>query len=260
MALPLHRISLFYMLLLLLASGCSVVYTPTMQNVPLMQEKGDLKMVLNPNNLQAAYAVSDHIAVMANGSYNRTKWTISDSSNTTPHTYKPYRYNLEAAVGYYRPVIEKVFMEVYGGAGFGHTHLHNHPIFVGNTSDEPEEQHRLFSADNRKIFIQPTIGLSEDVVELSISSRLVAQQFRNVSTTYSDWYLEHNQLANVDQHTHLFVEPCFTLRVGFKWVKFQTQAIYSAKISRPELAYKPVQLNFALQFNLSKQNRAILFR
>ncbi|TXK37878.1 porin family protein [Pontibacter qinzhouensis] len=249
----------FLCLCLFSGAGCRMVYTPTMQNVPLLHEKGDLQLVANVQNLQTAYALSDHVAVMANGSYHQARWTMGSTPSQREQDYKSNRYNVEGAVGYFRPIVDKVSWEVYGGAGLGQVHLHNHPLIFGWGNTYPDEQLE-YTANTRKVFIQPAIGLADKTVELSFSSRLVALQLQNIQTTYTQEQLQYDKLANLDQHMHLFLEPCVTARFGFKWLKLQTQFLHSARLTKQEIRHNPFVLNFSLQFNLSKQNRQEIFR
>lgn len=58
-------------MLLVCMTGCISctrnIYIPNQVNAPLLHEKHQLKIDAAPSNLQAAYAVTDHFAVMLNG-------------------------------------------------------------------------------------------------------------------------------------------------------------------------------------------------
>src|SRR5688500_10546599 len=51
-------------------SSCSTtLYVANTVNAPLLKEKGEIKLNIDQNNIQAAVAVSDHLGIMANGFY-----------------------------------------------------------------------------------------------------------------------------------------------------------------------------------------------
>ena len=99
-----------------LVSGCSSVYMPNVPNVPMFTQKGELSAgahtTLKGNmNFNTAYAVTDHFAVLMNGSMMNRERKKED-----------FRHNLlEAGAGYFTtfgPEQKRVF-EVYTGYGRG---------------------------------------------------------------------------------------------------------------------------------------------
>lgn len=65
----------------LIAQSCNIMYTPNMQNVPLLTEKNEVRATLGPFDYQAAYAVTENIGVMLNGQYH------TRNTNTLDYEY-----------------------------------------------------------------------------------------------------------------------------------------------------------------------------
>jgi hypothetical protein len=101
----------------LLLSGCGTsMFMPTVPNVPMFTQKGELSAgghaTLKGNiTFNTAYAVSDHFGVMLNG-----------SMLSSERSKRDMRYNqLEAAGGYFTTFGEQNnrILEIYGGFGSG---------------------------------------------------------------------------------------------------------------------------------------------
>ncbi|MDX5347827.1 MAG: hypothetical protein LPK19_11330 [Hymenobacteraceae bacterium] len=236
-------------LLLVSAAGCKTMYKPTMQNVPLLSEQGDFKAVVNTSNVQAAYAVTDKVGVMANGYFRNNKWNAEAGSTNWDYTNK--WFNGEAAVGYYVPFSDEGRFEVYGGAGYGRVTYERE-----FTDQMSEPYYDKFSANNMRFFIQPNIGRSTENFEFAFSTRLVGLQFNNVSQTgYTQEELEFENLTGLDQSIHAFIEPGITIRGGYKWIKLHSQVIFSQKLTSTDINYNPFNMNFGIQIDLSKKYR-----
>jgi hypothetical protein len=104
--------------IILVFSSCSSIYMPNVPNTPMLASKGEFHggghLSLKGNlSLNSAYAISDHIGIMANGSI------ISSERKK-----KDFKQNLlEGAIGYFDtfgPNNDRIF-EVYGGYGIGNT-------------------------------------------------------------------------------------------------------------------------------------------
>jgi hypothetical protein len=65
-----------------LSSYSITMYTTSAVNAPLLKERGEVKINVTRNDLQAAVAVTDHIGIMANGYYNirhiRLSYTVNN--------------------------------------------------------------------------------------------------------------------------------------------------------------------------------------
>src|SRR5688572_13485590 len=231
-------------LLLVSLSGCKTMYNPTMQHVPLLQEQGDIKVTLNTNNVQGAYAVTENVGVMVNGSFHSQDWSVNDGT-TQNEIFTARRFNVEGAGGYFKKIGENGSFEAYGGAGFGNVSYDNS---FYNPEINLDEKHK-FSANAMKVFVQPSIGTSGENMEVAFSTRLVALKFSGVNRVgYTDEELQMEDLFQIDRPTYIFAEPALTLRYGLPWMKIQSQVLYSAKLNADALNYKPINLNFSLHF------------
>jgi len=101
---------------MILSSSCSSVYIPNVPNTPMLSSQGEFKasghVTLRGNvSVNTAYAVSDNIGVLVNGSH-----MDNDRSK------KEFSQNLvEAGAGYYTTFgpKNKRILEIYGGYGQG---------------------------------------------------------------------------------------------------------------------------------------------
>src|SRR6187402_766769 len=113
-------------------SGCySIYYAPNAQNVPMFREKKDARISaaycvtddgtgynsLQGLEIQSAYAMGNHFAIMANG-------FIAESSESDELYSSGIRHGntnlLEMGAGYFTPLTKKKLgIEIYGGMGSG---------------------------------------------------------------------------------------------------------------------------------------------
>lgn len=190
---------------LLFLSGCVSTYMPNTPNVPMFTEKGELSagghVSLKGNiTFNTAYAVSDHFAVMLNGSMLNSEGKKMD-----------FRHNLvEAAGGYFTtfgPENNRV-LEIYGGFG-------------GGSSDRREKKER---GDDTPDYQRRETDFSKYFVQVNFSSkkkktlRLLSHEFPlNYGTALRASYL------NMSEHTlngiaqpkedNIFLEPIFYTRL-----------------------------------------------
>ncbi|MBK0402757.1 hypothetical protein I5M27_07150 [Adhaeribacter sp. BT258] len=189
----------------LLASSCSSVYMPNTPNTPMLSAKGELysggHINLKGNaSFTSAYAVSDHIGIMANGSFmnqNRDK--------------KAFRHNiLEAGGGYFTTFGEKNnrVLEIYGGLGRGSSDI----TYRKKTENGLQTYDRQEITLN-KVFVQ--VNFSKKKTE---SFRLFGRVFPlNYGTALRASYVDMGKFIrnDVEQTTedNIFLEPIFFTRV-----------------------------------------------
>ncbi|MEA2105370.1 MAG: hypothetical protein U9P82_01395 [Bacteroidota bacterium] len=117
----LHFNKQLQLLLLVLPLGflfsCSPEYIPNMANSPMFSNQGELQATVATGtsnfDAQTAYAITDHIGIMVNGSY-------GNETNDTTDDFHKHAF-IEAGLGYYEKIGENVRYEIYGGYGFGKT-------------------------------------------------------------------------------------------------------------------------------------------
>jgi opacity protein-like surface antigen len=196
--------------------SCSPEYLPNKVNTPLFEDKGEIQgsisRGISGTDAQLAYAVTDHIGVMANTSFR------SQTSDTTDNFHK---HNfVEFGAGYYSNVTDNAVFSIYGGYGFGDVKSYTENNLVDDNTT---------NADLHRIFIQPSFGVTTDYFDASIAPRFVLMDAK------------YNEKAlNESSGYHPIIEPVVTTRFGFKNVKFITQAGLS-------IPFKGEKLDFDIQ-------------
>jgi hypothetical protein len=214
-------------LILLLVSSCSPEYIPNMTNTPMFEEKGELQSNLavgvSGTDLQLAYALTDKIGIMGNGSF------YDETSDTTEEFHKHNLYEL--GVGYYDQVGNNLGYEIYAGMGTGKIKGYDE-----NRLDSPVSDASLL-----KFFIQPSAGFKSDVFDLNLATRWAL-----LRTDYTEGSVER------DVALQPFFEPVLTGRLGFRYIKLVSQAGVSLPLkNNPSFDYQPFIFNVGLHFNVN---------
>jgi len=223
------RFQKFFLLLPLgFLFSCSPEYIPNMANTPMFSNQGELQATIATGtsnfDAQAAYAVSDHIGVMVNGSYG------NETSDTTDEFHK--HSFIEGGVGYYDKLGKNFRYEIYGGYGFGKT----------EGEFDTEFDSRITDANMQRIFVQPGIGVATGVFDGSFSPRFALVKMDPGEETFEKGGY------------NTFIEPIITTKIGYKWVKFVAQFGVSFPVGNNDINfdYQPVIINFGLNFNIGR--------
>ena len=217
----------------LIFTSCRTVYAPNAVNVPLLQEKGELKAVLANNNLQVATAVTEHVGIMVNGYLNA--YTSDDKS------LKNNGKGAEIGIGYFGHTAQRITYEAYGGAG-----LYNVRIRESNNT-------KTFDADAVKYFLQPSVGWVNPYFEVAVSPRLSVVKYNTPEITgYSGAEQASNYFNILDQKAYAFMEPTITLRGGYRFVKLQLQYGHSFKLSKNNINHDDGIGSIGLIFDIGK--------
>lgn len=206
-----------------LLGSCAPMYIPNTVNTPLLAHEGELQLAIYGGTAgfdpQVAYAVTNHIGVMANGSFQFEENDSSDYSNT--HTF------FEGGIGYYGYLSERIRFEIYGGYGGGKIN--------GSYENTFWSDYRETSI--KRIFIQPNIGLSTATIDLGLATRFVIV----------------NASQGVIEDSHAFLEPAATIQAGFKYVKFVGQFGLSAPLGENTFIYQqPVIISLGVKGYIAK--------
>lgn len=236
---------IFFVVMVFSISSCKIMYIPNSQNVPLMEEKGDIKANLGAKDLQVAYGVTDHIGVMANGYYNKTEWSAISAG--FDNQYLSARSLVEGGLGYYTAFGNSGRFEVYGGAGFGSVR-HDYDLYDTGTLTETNS----YKASMMRYFIQPAIGVQKENVGLAFSTRIAGVTFGTKdSIGYSQDDLISEGLHELDDNMFIFLEPAVTLRVGFEYVQAEFQPYYNLQLSGPaSIKAKDLGFNFTIYLSI----------
>jgi hypothetical protein len=212
-------------------TSCAPAYIPNVINTPMFSNKGEFKASIHSGSSgidpQLAYAVTDNIGVMLNGSFmNR-----ADSSYDVDDFHKHQFY--EFGVGYYTKISENGRFETYGGYGFGDIKAkYDNNLWTSNAI-----------VNTNRYFIQSTIGFTNTFFDGSFSTRAVVVDLKQ--TGY--------------RNTAMFLEPAVTAKFGFKYVKWILQMGFSVPVSpnkRINFNYEPFIFSGGLQFNIGRKFEA----
>ena len=221
--------------IVLILTGCAPVYVPNTVNAPLFSGKGELMVSAfggtNGYDAQFAYALTDHIAFLANGSYQSKKF----DSNSTKDYHK--HYFGEIGGGYFTQLGEHGRFECLGGYGFGQSETGYDFTFLDNNSGVAKG---LFD----RYFIQTDLGTSAnfDYLNMGIAIRGTYVNFYKFTTG--------NEVYNNTQ-SNFYVEPAVFVRAGWKYIKFQFQ--FGGCIStqkNPTFNCQPIMVSAGLVFNI----------
>lgn len=243
----LHNISKAWPIVLILAMlflySCSVkTYLPSAQNAPLLQKKGDVNLQVASSNVNAAYAVTNSIGVVANAQF-QSKTYGSGLNLLGVSNYKVDRYNIELGGGYYTKIDEKWSFETFGGFGFGEFR------FLGNAYTNTEG---YFQSKQARFFIQPNLGVKSSWFDFALISRVnFLKYFDDLQYNYTREELTLLNLNNLSQGVFVFWEPGISFSVGHKNVKFGTQAFMTQGLQQNSINTRPVNILFNLAVNLN---------
>jgi hypothetical protein len=241
------KLLLFFIIAVIGTQSCSIMYTPSMQNVPLFKEKNEIRATIGITDFQGAYAVSDKIGVMVNGS-------LSNGNQTTTYNYNysststSKGSNIEVGAGYYKLINENSVFEVYGGVGTGKNSI---GLTTEDSINAIPRKVGSFTATTSRFFVQPSIGFTNDYFDLAFSTRFVLLKYSNISSFgYTPTMLYEDKLLNIGDPVFAFLEPALTMRFGYKYVKFHAQAMFSYKYNSDRLNYLPFNMNVGIHIDL----------
>jgi len=216
-------------------NGCAPVYIPNTVNAPLLKGKGELMVSgfggTNGYDVQLAFAPTDHMAVIANGSYQEKNY----DSNSVKDYHK--HYFGEIGAGYDTKLGERARFECLGGYGFGQAETgYDFTFFQTNTG--------VAKGLYDRYFIQADLGTSSnfDYVNMGIAIR----------GSYVNFYKFTSGTEVYDKpQSNIYVEPAVFIRAGWKYIKFQFE--FGGCIStqdKPTFNCQPFLISVGLVFNI----------
>jgi hypothetical protein len=231
--------------LLLGLSGCRIAYVPNMHNVPLFQEEKEFRGTITPSNFQVAYAPLRHLGIIANGQY----YTFKEGRND--NEYRTVLTLLEGGAGAYFPVenTNTLVLEAYGGGGIGGVTIRNLNYSSAN-----------YRANTIRFFLQPAIGYTHEIVDVAFSTRLNFLLFSSVDTVkFNEAGISSYEVPETGS-SYAFIEPAFTLRLGYRYVKLSMQSQVSLPVSMPNeenlrLGYLPFTFSVGIHVNVAPRFR-----
>ena len=234
---------LMYLSLAIMAGmfiSCSpTYYVPNTQNVSMLSEQGDFSGNLAGNidqlEVQAAYAVSDHIGIMANTGFFFPK----DEENGSGGSGNLF----EGGIGYFTPIGDEGFLfETFGLVGVGNVENHF-------TTRDDGKTHGDLKAGLFRAAIQPAISFKSKYFSASASSRLAYLNYTSVSGDLI--YHDVDQINYLkENNTQMLIEPAITLRGGIDVVKLQVQLGTSLNLTDPDFRQGSNYITAGLHFTL----------
>jgi len=238
---------------ILICSCTHYYYVANVQNVPLFREKNEyhfsgsygVGMYSNCFELQASYSLPYNIGLMAN-------YMNAKGGDVSEKDYGKGNY-FEGAIGYYKPFegFEGVF-EIYGGIGGGKQY-HEY----STTHFDQWEVYREYNGSSdlsfSRIFLQPSFGVTFNAFDVALSTRLNRLTFTDINN-YITGISDADEVNYLLEKSHYFIEPALTVRGGWKYVKFQFQALYSGHIGNTEYYfYEGMHYSAGLYFTIANR-------
>lgn len=184
-----------YILLLLTASSCASIYMPNTHNTPMFRESGEFQGSVYAAagvDLQAAYAVTDHVALMGNYSHLSSKET--DQELQSPDYTRKNSF-WEGGLGVFEAT-KKTRYELFAGYGKGTgTSASQYYFFYPDFG----QQKIVATGNYSRIFIQPAIGTNNRKFNVTFAPRFSLVEFSDFTSSG----ITHEP----DEKPQLFIEP-----------------------------------------------------
>lgn len=245
------------------------VYSPSAVNAPAFTKKGDSKLsaafssnVSGRNigdnksrgyDLQAAYAISNHLAIQSDFYHRKEKNGGSYDLNFDSSEIRYQRYLTGFGLGYYKLLDrnKQAVLQVFGGIAFGKF------SFTDNGRKRNNVYYSNFhEADVTKIYLQPAFILhSKGSFIASLVSRFSLVSFNHIHTDYNAFDLDNYKLDSIGSQHHFFWEPAMLYSFGNRHLpglQFEVQTGLSLLQSNDFIDYRSFNLSLALVFDLPK--------
>jgi len=248
------------------------VYSPSAQNIPLIHKKNDLEFSgfysasLNRFkgkgdynrgfDLQSAWAISNHFAVMLNESAQWEKNGTNDTYYFGDTSRLSYRRNfVEIGLGYFSATRHspKMQVQVFGGAAFGISDITDRYL---SNNVEADKYH---NSNVTKIFLQPALLYSPlKNFSAAFSSRFTAVIFTHIHTNYTAEELDNYLLDSLTVSPVFFWEPAVSYAFGFKKfpVKFRVQGSLSVLINHRFIEHRSTNFGLGIFADFYKKNKS----
>lgn len=220
-------------------------YVQNIHNVPLFKEKNEIRATaaiglgseVTTTEIQAAYSFADNLGAMVD-------YVSLFGGDRLKNNYGK-GYYMDGAIGYFKPIQSHGIFEIYGGVGTG-SQQHHYP----STGQIDNTANLSFT----KIFIQPSFGLTTNMVDIALSSRISNLHFNNISNRIAKNYSEFTCVNDISQNRNsVLLEPALTLRTGWKYLKLQAQYSISENMSNPNLKFEKSTISLGLYISIAKR-------
>lgn len=233
------KVFAFAGLFLILLQGCHrTMYTPNMHNVPLLQEKKQIRSNITLSNFQMAYGLSDGIGIMLN-----THYPVNELFKEIGEDQTGRKLFGEIGIGHFRKAKKDGIFEIYTGIGTGSISFQNRP---GREFDR-------FSTRYMRYFVQPSIGLVQPNLHVALSMRYAIVKFYNTDTSnyvYTPFNDTDYDLSLINETPYHFIEPSVTFAYGKHSIQSFIQMTRVFQLNSQEIRYRNVELNFGMHIRI----------
>ena len=231
-----------YRLLLLVGlafTSCAPAYISNTRNTPMFGEGNEFAgtiAVSSGVDVQAAYSVSNHVAVMGNLNTIQKKYTTDDNT-----TFNRNHFFGEGAVGYFSRTKSSRF-ELFAGYGMGSGTSYESYYFFHTQS-----KNVVTKANYSRIFIQPSIGTNNKKFNLIFTARVSMVSFGEFSTESP---LATPAMFKPTNGYQVMLEPSITARAHLSGnLRGFFQLGINKSLQDVDFNYVPVQASIGIQIH-----------
>ena len=247
------------------------VYSPSTQNIPLLNKKNDLEFSAfyagslnafkgkgNYNrgfDIQSAWAVSNHFALMVNESARWEKNGANDTFFYSDSSSLSYKRNFtEFGFGYFSLMHHnaKMKIQLFGGAAFGGSKISDDYFSNGIQTDKYHNSKVI------KIFVQPALIYSPTKnFSGALTSRFTEVIFAHINTNYTLSELDNYILDSLNTSPVYFWEPAVSYTFGFKRVpvKIRIQGSITILINHRFVEHRTGNLALGVVADISQRKK-----
>jgi hypothetical protein len=240
------HINIIYLILFICFVGCSPpVYSPKSFQSYLFSEKNEIQGSLMTGtsgiDTKLGYAINNNIALISGFS------VLNPDANDSIAKHE-WKYG-EIGGGLYKAVSKHARVESFIGGGYGKikTSQRYHDVVYDSVSLEI-----IRYGEIKKIFLQGNCGLTSDNIDCGASTQL-SKLFINLESDSTDYTGGIRNSHGYGNYSNIFLEFGIFTRIGWKYVKWETQLSYNRPLDATEDIYwEPFYLGTGLRFDIKK--------
>jgi hypothetical protein len=251
------KLTTIFSLAVIFCSCSHYYYVPNVQNVPLFREKNEYRLSgtyglgteTSCLEVQGAYSVTGNFGVMTN--FMSAKGIENSEESWAKGNY------LDAAIGYYKPLIKSGVFEFYGGIGGSKQH-HQYRSEIYDPGNPAHNNLNAGTSDLSyiKIFVQPSIGMTFNGFEFAFSTRFNRLSFNKTDNQIDKLSNSHefDKLYTTAQTKNfLFFEPALTIRGGWKYLKVQLQGATASYLNNEHYHFDQYHISIGINIAIAKR-------
>jgi hypothetical protein len=236
-----------------ICASCAVVYVPNSRNAPMLSSKGEIQCSAATgigNNLQTAYAFTDHFGAMANG------------MNVNNSTFGKHTYG-EVGLGYYQNIKTKMkkgylYADIFGGYGVGSLNVYR------DNGPKDLVDKEWYQGNYQKFFIQPGVAYKLDQLGavklyLGIVHRFSLVDFSRVNGLVAPASNSPASPFTFSKSQVFFHEPSFVFKAIYKNFYLTCQGGVNITFQKTDdlFNYSPLQFSIGagVLLNLKKRRK-----